>query len=46
MTMGDANGGEEYLKGLISTVLLTCGIIKTYCDVFVGDNVLFDLLLG
>ena len=44
--MGDANGGEGYLKGLISTVPLTCGAVKTYCDVFVGDNVPFDLLLG
>ena len=45
-TMGDANGGEGYLKGLIYTVPLTCGVVKTYCDVFVGDNVPSDLLLG
>ena len=45
-TMGDANGGEGYLKGLISTVLLTCGAVKIYCNVFVGNNVPFDLLLG
>ena len=45
-TMGDANGGEEYLKGLINAVPLTCGAVKTVCDVFVGDTVPFDLLLG
>ena len=45
-TMGDANGGEGFLKGLINGVHLTCGAVKTVCDIFVGDTVPFDLLLG
>jgi len=45
-TMADANGGEGYLKGLINAVPLTCGAVKAVCDMFVGDTVPFDLLLG
>jgi len=45
-TMADANGGEGYLKGLINGVPLTCGAVKTVCDMFVGDTIPFDLLLG
>ena len=46
LTMGDANDGEVYLKGLINGVPLTCGAVKTYCDIFIEDTVPFDLLLG
>jgi len=45
-TMADANGGKGYLKGLINGVSLTCGAVKTVCDMFVEDTVPFDLLLG
>jgi len=43
--MADANGGEGYLKGLINRVPLTCGAVKTVCDMFVGDTVPFDSVL-
>ena len=44
--MNDANGGEGYLKGLIQDVLLECGPVKTRSDLYVGEKVPFDLLLG
>ena len=38
---------ERVSSGLINGVhLLTCGAVKTVCDIFVGDTVPFDLLLG
>jgi hypothetical protein len=44
--MNDANGGEGELRGLISDVPLTCGSITTTADLYVGEHVPFDLLLG
>jgi len=44
--MNDANGGAGYLKGLIEDVVLECGPVKTCSNIFVGENVLFELLLG
>ena len=46
VTMKDANGGSGLLKGFLKEVTLTCGTISTICDLHVGDNLPFDLLLG
>jgi hypothetical protein len=44
--MLDANGGEGYLSGLIENVPLTCGTALTYANIYVGENLPFQLLLG
>ncbi|TFK16892.1 hypothetical protein FA15DRAFT_606153 [Coprinopsis marcescibilis] len=44
--MNDANGGASRLKGLIENVKLTCGGVITYTDLYAGETVPFDLLLG
>jgi hypothetical protein len=44
--MNDANGGVGVLKGFMEGVNLTCGSISTICDLHVGEQVPFDLLLG
>jgi hypothetical protein len=44
--MNDANGGEGYLRGMMSDVMLTCGGVSTQTNLFVRENVNFDLLLG
>ncbi|TFK16854.1 hypothetical protein FA15DRAFT_606258, partial [Coprinopsis marcescibilis] len=44
--MNDANGGASRLKGLIENVKFTCGGVITYTDLYVGEKVPFDLLLG
>ena len=46
VAMNDANGGEGVLRGLVQEVPLTCGAIKTYANLYVGEHVPFDLLLG
>ena len=46
ITMNDANGGAGVLKGFMEGVNLTCGAISTICDLHVGEQVPFDLLLG
>ena len=46
ITMNDANGGEGVLRGFLGDVKLRCGTITTSCDLHVGDQVPFDLLLG
>jgi hypothetical protein len=46
LRMSDANGGERELRGLIPRVPLTCGGASTQANLFVGDHVPFDLLLG
>ena len=46
VSMNDANGGEGYLKGLVSNVALSCGGVHTKANLYVGENVPFDLLLG
>ena len=46
VVMNDANGGAGNLKGHISDVLLKCGNVKTFANLYVGDTVPFDLLLG
>lgn len=46
VNMNDANGGESKLKGLVSHVPLTCGEVSTQANVYIGDQVPFDLLLG
>jgi hypothetical protein len=44
--MNDANGGAGNLKGHISGVSLKCGSVETFANLYVGDAVPFDLLLG
>lgn len=44
--MNDANGGEGYLKGRVNGVNLVCGGVLTKANLYVGENPLFDLLLG
>ncbi len=46
VNMNDANGGEGVLKGLIQKVPLNMGNITTLANIYVGDHVPFDLLLG
>jgi hypothetical protein len=46
ITMNDANGGEGVLRGFLGEVKLRCGTIITACDLHVGEQVPFDLLLG
>jgi hypothetical protein len=46
MTMRDANGGEGVLRGLVSSVPLTCGRVQTTANFYVGDSAPFDVLLG
>ena len=44
--MNDAGGGETKLSGLVANVPLSCGSVMTHANVYIGDNVQFDLLLG
>jgi hypothetical protein len=44
--MNDANGGAGNLQGHISGVSLKCGSVETFANLYVGDTVPFDLLLG
>src|SRR5580658_11344892 len=46
LTMNDANGGKGVLQGHLTKVPLTCGGIMTYANMYVGDKVPFDMLLG
>ena len=46
ISMSDANGGESMLKGLVTNVPLSCGGVLTHANVYVGEKVPFDLLLG
>ncbi|RPD52062.1 hypothetical protein L227DRAFT_484715, partial [Lentinus tigrinus ALCF2SS1-6] len=41
-----ANNSEGRLSGIIKNVELTCGAARTWANLYVGDNVPFDLLLG
>lgn len=42
----DANGGEGQLRGLVENVPLVCGGVTTYANLFIGEQVPFDMLLG
>src|ERR1700721_4886196 len=44
--MNDANGGVRQMTGLVQNVPLLCGSVATRADIFVGEHVPFDLLLG
>ena len=44
--MNDAGGGETRLNGLVANVPLSCGSVLTHANIYIGDNVKFDLLLG
>jgi len=46
ITMNDANGGRGILKGYMGSIDMTCGPVSTNCEVWVGESVPFDLLLG
>ena len=46
IVMKDANGGMGNLGGLIENVVLRSGTFKTTATLWVGDQVLFSLLLG
>ena len=46
ISMGDANGGKGDLEGLLAKVPLNCGGVVTHADIYVGEKVPFDLLLG
>lgn len=46
INMNDANGGAGLLRGLVENVPLTCGGVLTYANLYIGDRVPFDLLLG
>ncbi|KAH9925198.1 uncharacterized protein B0H18DRAFT_1119623 [Fomitopsis serialis] len=44
--MNDANGGAGALRGLVENVPLTCGNVRTIANLYIGERVPFDLLLG
>ena len=44
--MQDASGRHSRLTGLIEEVPLNCGSVKTSANLYVGENLPFDLLLG
>ncbi|KAH9830316.1 uncharacterized protein C8Q71DRAFT_862606 [Rhodofomes roseus] len=44
--MNDANGGAGALRGLVENVPLTCGNVRTFANLYIGERVPFDLLLG
>ncbi|KAA1473775.1 hypothetical protein DENSPDRAFT_753543, partial [Dentipellis sp. KUC8613] len=44
--MTDANGQSAVLTGLVQDAEFGVGTINTRADVYVGDDVPFDLLLG
>jgi hypothetical protein len=46
LTMNDANGGAGKLQGHVANVPLNCGNVLTHANLYIGDNVPFDLLLG
>ena len=46
ISMNDANGGEGKLQGLVENVPLSCGAVQTKANLYVGDHVPFNLLLG
>ncbi len=46
LNMNDANGGEGKLKGLVKRVPIGLGNILTFANIYVGEHVSFDLLLG
>jgi len=45
-SMSDANGGERNLMGIVENVPLNCGGVSTEANIYVGEHVPFDLLLG
>jgi hypothetical protein len=45
ITMHDANGGKGVLKGHVESINLNCGPLDTFCEIWIGENVPFDLLL-
>jgi len=46
LSMNDANGGEGTLRGLVQHVPLTCGSFSTKANLYVGEHMPFQLLLG
>jgi hypothetical protein len=46
VVMNDANGGAGSLRGHVSDVLLKCENVKTFANLYVEDELPFDLLLG
>jgi hypothetical protein len=46
LTMNDANGGASQLVGLVANIPLSCGSVETTANLFIGDRLPFDLLLG
>ena len=44
--MNDANGEAEKLQGHVAGITLKCGSVETQADLYVGEKVPFDLLLG
>ena len=43
--MNDANGGEGILKGHVKSISFNCGPLDTPCEMWIGENVPFNLLL-
>ena len=46
LIMNDANGGHGTLEGYIQDVELKAGAVDTYANIWIGQQVPFDLLLG
>ena len=46
LSMNDANGGEGILWGLVQHVPLNCGSVSTEANLYVGEHMPFQLLLG
>ena len=44
--MSDANEGKGKLEGFLQNVPLNCGTVEPLVNIYIGNNALFDLLLG
>src|SRR6202790_4034349 len=46
VSMNDANGGQGKIEGIVEDVPLDYGSVRTRANLYVGQHVPFDLLLG
>jgi hypothetical protein len=46
ISMNDVNGGKGRLQGLVENVPLTCRAVQTKANLYVGNHVPCNLLLG
>ena len=44
--MNDVNGGDGILRGLVQNIPIFCRQVQTKANLYVGEHVPFQLLLG